>query len=284
MRRLFFSKKGFTFMDVIIGIALMLILFLGIFGAYQLALKVVGQSKARTIAIAIANEQLEKIRNLPYLDVGTNEPGCDPCGVVEKSFSTTSNNMIFYVTTTIICHDDPKDGIGANDSTYTSEGYKVCNCDYRKVRVEVSWGGLFGGKISQDGIVSPRSGNEECEYTGGVLKVTVFNSKGEKISSPLIRVRNINTGALREATPDDGTYYFVLATDTSAYAITTTKAGFGTEQTFGIGDTYEGQTIANPEKPHASVLEGQLTEYSFCIDKLSKFLIYTLEAKADHIY
>jgi len=271
-------------MDVIIGIALLFIVFLGIFGAYQLGLKVVGQSKARIIATAIANEQLERIRNLSYLDVGTNEPGCDPCGKVEKFFSTTSNNILFNVTTTIICYDDPKDGIGDSDSTYTSEGYKVCNCDYRKIEVKVGWSGLFGGEVSQNGIIAPRSGDEECEYTGGVLKVTVFNAKGEKVSSPLIRVTNINTGGVKEATPDDGTNYFVLATGTAVYAVTTTKEGFSTEQTYGIGDVYEGQTIANPEKPHATVLEGQLTEYSFCIDKLSKFLIHTLEAKAEHIY
>ena len=275
---------GISLVEVLVGVSLILIVFVGIFGAYRLALKVVGQSKARVIATAIANEQLERVRNLSYLDVGTNESGCDPCGKVEKFFSTTSNNILFNVTTTIICYDDPKDGIGDSDSTYTSEGNKVCNCDYRKVKVRVGWSGLFGGEISQNGIVAPRSGDEECEYTGGVLKVTVFNAKGEKISSPLIRVTNINTGAVREATPDDGTYYFVLATDTAAYAVTTTKEGFGTEQTYGIGDVYETQTIANPEKPHATVLEGQLTEYSFCIDKLSKFSIHTLEAKAEHIY
>jgi len=278
------SKRSFTLIEVLVGIALMLIVFVGTFGAYQLALRVVGYSKARVIATAIANEQLEKIRNLSYLDVGTNEPGCDPCGEVEKSFSTTSNNILFNVTTTIICFDDPKDGIGDSDSTYTSEGNKVCNCDYRKIEVKVGWSGLFGGEVSQNGIVAPRSGDEECEYTGGVLKVTVFNAKGEKVSSPLIRVTNINTGAIREATPDDGTYYFVVATGTAAYAVTTTKESFGTEQTYGIGDVYDGQTIANPEVPHATVLEGQLTEYSFCIDKLSKFSIHTLEAKAEHIY
>ncbi len=275
---------GISLVEVLVGISLMVIVFVGIFGAYRLALKVVGLSKIKVIATAVANEQLERIRNLSYLDVGTNEPGCDPCGDVEKFFSTTSNNILFNVTTTIICFDDPKDGIGDSDSTYTSEGYKVCNCDYRKIEVRVGWSGLFGGEISQNGIVAPRSGDEECEYTGGVLKVTVFNAKGEKISSPLIRVTNINTGAIREATPDDGTNYFVLATGTAAYVVTTTKEGFGTEQTYGMGDVYEGQTIANPEKPHATVLEGQLTEYSFCIDKLSKFLIHTLEAKAEHIY
>ncbi|MCD6147855.1 right-handed parallel beta-helix repeat-containing protein, partial [bacterium] len=275
---------GISLVEVLVGVSLILIVFVGIFGAYRLALKVVGQSKARVIATAIANEQLERVRNLSYLDVGTNESGCDPCGKVEKFFSTTSNNILFNVTTTIICYDDPKDGIGDSDSTYTSEGNKVCNCDYRKVKVRVGWSGLFGGEISQNGIVAPRSGDEECEYTGGVLKVTVFNAKGEKISSPLIRVTNINTGAVREATPDDGTYYFVLATGTAAYVVTTTKEGFGTEQTYGIGDVYETQTIANPEKPHATVLEGQLTEYSFCIDRLSKFSIHTLEAKAEHIY
>jgi type II secretory pathway component PulJ len=46
-------KKGFTFIDVLVGIALMLIVFLGIFGAYQLGLKVVGQSKNKIMAMLL---------------------------------------------------------------------------------------------------------------------------------------------------------------------------------------------------------------------------------------
>ena len=66
-----FSIKGFTFIDVLVGTALMLIIFLGISGAYQLGLKVVSQSKARISATALANQRVEEIRNLSYKEVGT---------------------------------------------------------------------------------------------------------------------------------------------------------------------------------------------------------------------
>ncbi|PIW89852.1 MAG: hypothetical protein COZ92_02390, partial [Candidatus Nealsonbacteria bacterium CG_4_8_14_3_um_filter_40_11] len=64
------KSKGFTFIDVMVGTALVLIVFLGIFGAYQLALKVVSQSKARITATALSNQKIEMVRNLAYDDVG----------------------------------------------------------------------------------------------------------------------------------------------------------------------------------------------------------------------
>ena len=62
--------RGFTLIDVLVGITLMVIFFAGIFGLYQLGLKVVAQSENRIVATAIANEYLEMARNLPYADVG----------------------------------------------------------------------------------------------------------------------------------------------------------------------------------------------------------------------
>ena len=41
------KNSGFTLIDVIVGVSLTLIVFSGIFGAYQLGIKVVSQSKAR---------------------------------------------------------------------------------------------------------------------------------------------------------------------------------------------------------------------------------------------
>ncbi len=66
------SKKSFTFIDVLVGTSLVLIVFLGIFGVYQLGLKMVNQSKIRIIATALANQKIEQIHNLPYKKVGTN--------------------------------------------------------------------------------------------------------------------------------------------------------------------------------------------------------------------
>ena len=58
-------RNGFTLVEVLVGTFLILIVFLGIFGAYQLGLRVVGQSRNQIVATAIANQEIENIRNLP---------------------------------------------------------------------------------------------------------------------------------------------------------------------------------------------------------------------------
>lgn len=50
------------------------------------------------------------------------------------------------------------------------------------------------------------------------------------------------------------------------------KSGYSTDRTYGIGE------IATPEKPHLMVLEGQLTEASFSIDKVSSFSVDTFSS------
>ena len=75
------------------------------------------------------------------------------------------------------------------------------------------------------------------------------------------------------ATPIEGKHYFSLAAAT--YKVVVSKDGYSNERTFGSGEIYNGKTIAIPEKPHSIVLEGQLTEISFSIDRLSSFSINT---------
>ena len=58
-----FTKKGFTLIEVLVGSFLMLIVFLGIVGAYRLGIKLVSLSKNKVTATAIAGGQIEKIRN-----------------------------------------------------------------------------------------------------------------------------------------------------------------------------------------------------------------------------
>ena len=87
--------KGFSFIDVLIGTALVLIVFLGIFAVYQLGLKVISQSERKIAAIAIANQQIERIRNLPYESIGVK--GGFPDGFLEASTSTLQNNIQYTI-------------------------------------------------------------------------------------------------------------------------------------------------------------------------------------------
>jgi len=269
---------SFTLIEVLVGTSLILIIFLGIFGAYELGLKVVGQATARVIATAIGNEWLEEIRNLPYEKVGIKNGY--PDGILDSSTTTIRNGITFTINTRIDYKDDEKDGVAPADN---------CPNDYKLVKTKVSWSARFSGEVFLDTIVSPRNTVQECAQKGGELKVSVFDNsvylaKGERLPFPSIEVKNLNTGEIKTAQPESGLHYFVLAPGISLYKVTVTKENYSRDETFGIGDVYQGKTIATPENPNPNIFEGGLTETSFTIDKLSQFLIYTLEAKAKKIY
>ena len=89
------KNRSFTLIEVLIGTFLILIVFLGIFGAYQLGFKVIGQSKNKITATAILNGEIEKIRNLPYESVGVQ--GQFPDGVLEPVSTVVFNNIQYKI-------------------------------------------------------------------------------------------------------------------------------------------------------------------------------------------
>lgn len=262
------KSKAFTLIDVLVGTALLLIVFLGIFGAYLLGIKVVGLSQNKIIATAIANQQIELIRNLAYESIGVRAGF--PDGVLEKTTTTFRNNIQYTIEKRVDFIIDPADGIAP----------PVDNCpnDYKRVEIKVSWTGRFGGGVKLVTDIAPKNLAQECAIKGGILSVSVFDAYGVMVPSPLIEVKDSATGQiLKTATPAGGKHYFSLAAST--YKVVISKSGYSSEQTYGVGDVYQGQTIATPEKSHPIVLEGQLTENSFSIDKLSSMTVETRGTK-----
>ncbi|HDL74781.1 MAG TPA: carboxypeptidase regulatory-like domain-containing protein [bacterium] len=253
------DKKGFTLIDVIVGTSLMLIVFLSIFGAYQLAIKVINQSKHKITAVAIANEELEMVRNLPYPSIGTIDGF--PEGTLKSTKTTSINNVDYTINTRVDFVIDPIDGITLPEDD--------CPNDYKKVEVEISWQSQFNGSINISTDVAPKNLAQECATGGGILSVSVFDAQGIMIPSPEIEVIDPETdNIIKTATPADGQHYFSL--DISTYKVIISKNGYSSERTYGT------EEIITPEKPHLLVLEDQLTETSFSIDKVSSFSIETL--------
>lgn len=273
--------RGFTLIEILIGTALTLIIFSGIFGAYRVGLKVVGQNKARVSAIALADEQMEQIRNFSYADAGTYSckdgyPDCNPTqqdtiiqgypyGKVKDSFQKSANNVLYTITTKIDYAVDAFDGVASPADT--------CPNDYKKVKVNVSWGGQFPGEVPLDTIISPANTSQECSETGGVLKITIFDASGQALPFPDIKVTNTHTGLIKTAQPENGVAYITLPADTSAYRVEASKAGYSFERTYAVGEAYNGQIIATPTKPNVTLIEGKLTEASLSIDKLSSLTV-----------
>jgi len=254
-------EYGFSFIEILVGVALLLVVSLGFYGAFQLGIKIVGQSKARITAAALANQQIETIKNLSYGQIGTS--GGIPLGDILETEIITRNNIEYTVKTTIGYVDDPFDGTAPTDTLPN---------DYKSVKVKVSWSGFLGGEVILVTNISPK-GLETTEG-GGNLLVSVFDALGAGIPQADIHIVNISVDPnidVSYQTNDQGKYLVAGApSSTAAYQITATKDGYSVDRTYGAGE------VVNPAKPHTTVIEGKLTQISFSIDLLSDFSVQTL--------
>jgi prepilin-type N-terminal cleavage/methylation domain-containing protein len=256
------SQKGFSLIEVLVGILLVVVIFTGIIGAFTLTLKTTFQSKARISALALANKRVEEIRNLPYKNIGT--IGGIPFGVIPQVEQKNLNSIDFTITTSIIYIDDAFDGKLPADIVPT---------DYKRAKVKVSWPGIIGGEAILLTDISPKG--IETMAGGGTISLFVQDASGNGVGQAEVNV--VNNSVIP---PIDVLYlsddygYVVLAgapTSTEAYMVTVEKNGYSSQR------TYSRSEIANPNKPHLSVYENSLTEPSFSIDRVS---ILNVETRA----
>ncbi len=255
-----FNKKGFSLVETLVGVALIAIVFVSIYGGFQGAMKIITRSKIRITATALANQKIEIARNLPYNKIGTQ--GGVPSGDILETENITRNGVEYTVKTTIGYIDDPFDGLAPTDSLPN---------DYKRVKVKVSWTGALSGQIISITDIAPKG--LETSEGGGNMLISVFDALGMPIPQANIHIVNNSTDPPIDAnyqTNDQGEYLVAGApSSTASYQITVTKTGYSTER------TYSTTEVANPGKPHATVLEGELTEASFPIDLLGGFSIDT---------
>ncbi len=132
MRKEKFIRKslGFTFLELLIGVAVFSLFVVGIYNAYYSLHGSILASHSKTVALDLANEQFELIKNLPYLSLGT--VGGNPTGLIQANQSIVRSDITFDINTTIQYKDDPFDGVagGVPDDTLPN--------DYKLVEVTVS--------------------------------------------------------------------------------------------------------------------------------------------------
>jgi len=68
------KERGFSLVEILVAFTLLLVFAAAIPPLFNVAAKTTQINRAKTIATNIANEEIEKIRNLSYDEVGTN-PG-----------------------------------------------------------------------------------------------------------------------------------------------------------------------------------------------------------------
>ena len=254
-----YSQKGFTLLEGMIAVAIFLTVSVGIYQTYIGVIELIKVSRTQITTAALANEQFEIIRNMPYSDIGI--LGGLPAGKLQKEKIVTRNND-YKIITTIRNIDDPFDGVIGGSPNDTSPA------DYKLVALDiVCLNCKFFKETSFTTYVGPRA--LEITSTNGALFIQVFNASGQPIQGADVHI--VNTKGTSTITIDDVTNNagFLQIVDTppgaEAYEITVSKPGYSTERTYPTGDA----SNPNPKKTHSTVIAQQLTQVSFSIDKTS---------------
>ncbi len=259
------NMRGMTFVDVIVGVAIMLIVFLGIFGAFQVAIELVLTTKAKAGGVALVTEQLEYVRGLPYDSVGT--VGGIPSGPIEQLSQETINGILYTVRTLVLYTDAPEDGLGEADSTGVT-------ADYKTIKVEALWS-IRGVSRSTSALTRIAPNGVESLAAGGTLRVNVFDALQQPVSGAAVRIENPGVSPAVDLTvyaDSQGSIILPGAPVASGYKITVTKDGYSTAKTY---DT----TVQNPNPnpAHVAVVDAKTTTISFSIDRTGSLRIETYE-------
>lgn len=258
-------QQGFSLVEVVVVSALLLLVFGGLFAGARLMIELVGHSKAESGARSLAVAKLEYIRSLDYDDVGT--VGGIPAGPLPQTSTTTLNGITYTERILVQYKDRPEDGFGADDENGITEDSKVA-------KVEYTWtirGNERSLVLTTDLI--PRG--IESTSGGGTLFINVFDSAVQPVDGASVHVYN-DTGTstidVTVTTNANGIANFPGAPARSGYQVTATKDGYSTDQTYSATPSNP-----NPNPPHVSVIEGEVSTVNFAIDLLSDLTIRTVE-------
>ncbi len=250
-------------MDVIVGIALVLIVFLALFGLLRASLLISSSAKAKAGATAVATTQMEYMRSLPYSSVGT--VGGIPAGPVAQFATTTLNGIPYTVRTLVEYVDDAKDGSGSGDSNGITT-------DYKRVRITTSY--IFRSEVREVAIISNIAPPSiETTTGGGTLRINAVDAAGVAVAGASVRIQNpsvVPSVDFTTFTDIAGSVSLPGAPTSTDYRITVSKDGYSTAQTYARDATNQ-----NPTPGYLTVALNQTTTSTFAIDLLSTLTLKT---------
>ena len=271
--RTHFFRKGFSLVEAVVGITLFTIVATMIYQSYTSILSASSFAKLRSSALALANEQMEIVRTMPY--ASKKKKNGLPPGIIPRFQQFTRDNTTFNVTTTVRTIDDPFDG------TVTTSPADLSPADYKLVEIEI--GAPEHPELNNIFLTTyVAAKNLESNANNGSLFVRVFNANGQPLPQAFVTITN-NTGTstinILEVTDNNGYLQIVDApTGTEAYNISVTKPGYSTDKTYAVTTS-----LPHPVKPPATVLWQQITQISFAIDSLGRINVFSLDPACNPI-
>jgi len=272
-------NRGFTLIEALALLFIFAVITVTFYSVFTLGTTQIIESKNRLGAIAVANEKMEIIRNLEYDAVGTKKLNADgsyssgiPAGDVLEDESVAVNTKTFTVHSFVQYVDDAFDGKASG-----TELVDTIPNDYKRVKVEVSWGdGSAARTVSLVTTAAPKG--MEVSSGGGTLSINVIDNSGSGISQANVHITNTSVSPhIDITTSTDTTGNLMLPgakASGEAYKIEVSKNGYYGMTTYAPYPT----TVFKPIYIHASVVEADFNQKTIVMDKSSDISIATKDA------
>ncbi|MBU6214307.1 carboxypeptidase regulatory-like domain-containing protein [Patescibacteria group bacterium] len=264
--------RGMSLIDIIIGSALLLTVFLSIFASLRGSLSLSNLARANVIATELANSQIEFMRGFSYDALGT--VGGIPAGSIAQSTTTTISGIPFTTRTLIEYKDDPADGLGALDSNHVTTDYKV-------VKVTVSYQ-LYGTTHAVTYLSTYTSPVIESSTGGGTLSIHVVNATGADLANAAVQIVNASTSPtvnLTTNTDNSGMTIIGGAATSTQYQILVSRPGYSSAQTYA-----RTALNVNPTPGYLTVVKDMTTSVTFAIDLLANLTLSSLAVPAVNVF
>ena len=255
-------QQGVTLIETLLGVAVIAIVGFGVARTYITLLQIYSTTRVKIAASALAGEQMELIRNMPYSQVGT--MGGIPPGAVTQLQTLTRDGFTFSLFATVRNIDDPFDGtIGGNPNDLSP-------ADYKLVELVVTCTSCPGPEEATfTSRVAPK--NLETASQNGALFVQAIDASGLFIQGATVQVINPNVNPainITDVTNAQGMLQIVdVPPSAQLYEITVSKSGYSTSKTYALGVNF------NPVQPHATVALQTVTQISFQIDRVGQIAL-----------
>lgn len=265
------KQRGFSLVEVLVVVLIIGIVGLTFYKTSALGTRLIIEGKNRLAAVALVNERMEIVRNLPYEKVGI-QGSMDVPGNLPAFEEITANGRKYGVAISARYFDDEMDG------TVSSSPADLIPNDYKIVKVEVTWKDATGieKKVSSTSRFVPPG--LETSVGGSPLSINVDSIDDVGITTPVAQTsvhisNNTVTPAISDtiSTDDEGHIMLPAARVSTGNKLTITKNGYETIETMDSTPTFL------PVYKHVDVVPNNLNQYIFYQNKLSNLHIQTVD-------